>query len=173
MFSENLVTKINSLECRDKINKKLQDAKIDILIISINLSRITNSIIFTVSEKNTADQLIQCWLIWENKFSVKSIQEDKVWFERIIHEIEIVSFNDSMSRFSKEIELYNNVTFVRESIWLTRIEKRENKTHSSMKISFKCKNDVEKTMKKELTVDEKTLQVTEFLNNRINQCHKC
>ncbi len=61
----------------------------------------------------------------------------------------------------------------RELIWLTQTKKRENKTHSSRKISLKFKNNVDKTIKKELIVNEKTLQVTEFLNNRVNQCHKC
>ncbi len=78
-----------------------------------------------------------------------------------------------MNKFQKEIETYNELTFARESIWLTRVEKRENKTHISVKISLKFKNDADKAIKKELIVNEKTLQVTKFLNNRIKQCHKC
>ncbi len=162
MFSKTSVTEINSSECRDKMNKRLQDAKIDILITLINLSRTGNSIVFTVSEKNTADQLIKCRSIWKNEFSVKSLQEDEVWFERIVHDVEIASFDDTMTRFRKEIELYNNVTLARESIWLTRIEKRENKTHSSVKISFKCKDDAEKALKKGLIVTKKRYKSQNF-----------
>jgi hypothetical protein len=78
-----------------------------------------------------------------------------------------------MNRFRKEIETYNDLSLARESIWLTREKKRENKTHSFVKISLKFKNDAEKALKKELIVNEKTLQISDFLNNRINQCHKC
>ncbi len=78
-----------------------------------------------------------------------------------------------MHEFQKEIETYNDLTLARQSIWWTRTEKRENKTHSSVKISLKFKNDADKTIKKDLFVNEKFLQVTKFLNNRINQCHKC
>jgi hypothetical protein len=173
MFSINFVNEINSSDCRDRMNKRLKDEKIDILITMINLFRTKNSIVFTVSEKNTANQLIKCKSVWESEFSIKSIQEDEIWFEQIIHDVEIVAFNNSMNRFQKEIETYNEITFARESIWLIREKKRENKTHSSVKISLKFKNDVEKALKKELIIDEKTLQVSNFLNNRINQCHKC
>ncbi len=55
------------------------------------------------------------------------------------------------------------------------IDKREKtkKQNTFVKINLKFKNDVEKTLKKELIINEKTLQVSNFLNNRINQCHKC
>jgi hypothetical protein len=77
-----------------------------------------------------------------------------------------------MIKFRKEIETYNNLTLSHNSIWLTQIEKRENKTHSSVKISLRLKTNVNKTIKQDLIMNEKALQVTEFLNNRINQCHK-
>jgi hypothetical protein len=77
-----------------------------------------------------------------------------------------------MIEFRKEIKTYNNLTFARDSIWLTQIEKRENKTHSSVKISLRLKTNVDKAIKQDLIMNEKVLQVTEFLNNRINQCHK-
>jgi mRNA-degrading endonuclease YafQ of YafQ-DinJ toxin-antitoxin module len=173
MFSKNFVNEINSSECRDRMNKRLKDEKIDILITMINLSRTENNIIFIISKKNIANQLIQCRSIWESEFSIKSIQEDEIWFDRIVHDVEISRYDNSMSEFQKEIETYNELKFARESIWLTRVEKRENKTHTSVKISLKFKNDVDKTIKNELIVNEKALQVTEFLNNRINQCHKC
>jgi hypothetical protein len=173
MFSRNFVDEINSIDCRDRMNKRLKNEKIDILITMINLSKTKNSIVFTVAKKNTTNQLIKCRSVWENEFSVKSIQEDEVWFEQIIHEVEIETFDKTMNRFQKEIETYNDIKFARESIWLTREEKRENKTHSFVKISLKFKNDAEKALKKRLIVIEKSLQVSEFLNNRINQCHKC
>ncbi len=91
----------------------------------------------------------------------------------MMHDVEISRYDNSMNEFQKEIETYNELTFVRESIWLTRVEKRENKTHTFVKINLKFKNDVDKAIKKELIVNEKALQVTEFLNNRINQCHNC
>jgi hypothetical protein len=173
MFSINFVNEINSSDCRDRMNKRLKNEKIDILITMINLSRTENSIVFTVFEKNTTNQLIKCKSIWEKEFSVKSVQEDEIWFEQIVHDVEIAAFDKSMSRFQKEIETYNDLTLARESIWLTREKKRENKTHSSVKISLKLKNDAKKVLKRNLIVNEKTLQVTDFLNNRINQCHKC
>ncbi len=173
MFSKNFVNAINSTECRNRMNKRLKDEKIDILITMINLSRTRNSIVFIVSKKNIANQLIQCRSVWENEFSIKSVQKDEVWFERIVHDVKIASYDNSMSELQKQIETYNDLTLARESIWLTRLKKRENKTHSSVKISLKLKNDAEKAIKKDLIVKEKVLQITKFLNNRINQCHKC
>ncbi len=98
------------------MNKRLRNEKIDILITMINLSRTENNIVFTVSKKNTANQLIQCQSIWKSEFSFKSIQENEVWFERIVHDVEIALYNDSMHEFQKEIETYNDLTFARESI---------------------------------------------------------
>jgi hypothetical protein len=170
MFSK---SSINSSECRDKMNKRLKNEKIDILITMISLLKTENIIVFTVSKKNTVNQLIQCQSIWESEFSFKSIQENEVWFEQIVHDVEIALYNDLIHEFQKEIETYNDLTFARELIWLTRAEKRENKTHSSVNISLKFKNDADKAIKKDLIVNEKFLQVTKFLNNRINQCHKC
>ncbi len=60
-----------------------------------------------------------------------------------------------MNRLQKEIETYNDLTLARESIWLTKKEKRKNKTHSSVKINLKFKNNAEKTLKKELIINEK------------------
>jgi sulfatase maturation enzyme AslB (radical SAM superfamily) len=139
----------------------------------INLSKTENNIVFTMFEKNTANQLIQCRSVWKSEFSIKLIQENEIWFEYIVHDVEIAAFDKSMNRFQKEIETYNDLSLARKSIWLTKKEKLENKTHSSVKINLKFKNDAEKVLKKKLTVDEKTLQVSDFLNNRINQCHKC
>jgi hypothetical protein len=51
LFSKNFVDEINSIKCRNKINKWLKNQKIDILITMINLSRIENNVIFTVSKK--------------------------------------------------------------------------------------------------------------------------
>jgi hypothetical protein len=64
MLSKNFVNDINSTEGRNRINKRLKDEKIDVLITMIYLSRTENSIVFTMSEKNTANQLIQCRLDW-------------------------------------------------------------------------------------------------------------
>jgi hypothetical protein len=66
-------------------------------------------------------------------------------------------YDNSMNDFQKEIETYNDLTLAREFIWLTRTEKRKNKTHSSMKINLKLKIDVDKSIKKELTINEKAL----------------
>jgi hypothetical protein len=148
MFSKNFVNAINSTECRDRMNKRLKDEKIDILITMIKLSKTENNIVFIVSKKNTANQLIQCRSVWENEFSIKSVQKDEVWFEQIVHNVEIAFYNNSMSDFQKEIEIYNDLTLARESIWLTQMTKRENKTHLSVKINLKFKNDAEKAIKK-------------------------
>jgi hypothetical protein len=117
--------------------------------------------------------LIQCRTIWDSEFSIKSIQKNEVSFDQIVHDVEIAAFDKSMSRFQKEIETYNDLTLARKSIWLTRNEKRENKTHLFVKIRLKSKNDAEKVLKKDLIVNDKILQITKFLNNRINQCYKC
>jgi hypothetical protein len=173
MIFKDSVNDINSIECRDRMNNKLQSEKSDILITMVNLSRSKNSIIFTVSEKHIAEQLIQCRSIWENEFEFKFIQEDEVWFECIVHGIEISQFDESMTSLRKEIEKYNDFSLTRDSSWLTSIEKRENKTHSSVKISLKNKIDLNKAIKKGTIVNGKSLQTIEFLNTRVNQCHKC
>ncbi len=49
--------------------------------------------------------MIQCRSIWKIQFSIKSIQEVEIWFEQIVHEVEIASYDNSMSDFQKEIEI--------------------------------------------------------------------
>jgi hypothetical protein len=55
MFSKNLINKINSSDCKNKMNKRLKNEEIDILITMINLSKTENNIVFTVSKKNTTN----------------------------------------------------------------------------------------------------------------------
>jgi hypothetical protein len=50
--------------------------------------------------------------------------------------------------FKKDIETYNDITFARKSIWLTRAKKRKNKTHTSVKINLKSKTMLIKQSKK-------------------------
>ncbi len=75
--------------------------------------------------------------------------------------------------FSKEFVNKINLSDSRDRMRWIRVEKRENKTHSFGKIGLKLKNDAEKVLKKNLMINEKTLQVEDFSNNQINQCQKC
>ena len=56
-------SKTNQIDCmeyRNKMNNALKKSNIhDILIITAEMSKTKNSIIFTVTKKNTANQLIQ------------------------------------------------------------------------------------------------------------------
>jgi hypothetical protein len=52
-----------------------------------------NNIVFIVAEKNTTNQLIKRRSIWESEFSVKSFQENEIWFKQIVYDVEIAAFD--------------------------------------------------------------------------------
>ncbi len=88
----------------------------NILITLINLSRTRNNIVFIVSKKTLQFNWYNVDQFCKSEFSIKAVQEDEIWFEKIVHDVEIASIIDSMSYIHKENKLYNNITLARESI---------------------------------------------------------
>ena len=100
------------------------------MIITAGLSKTKNSIVFTVAENNTANQLIENRKSWKNEFEFSIIYENNTWYEILIHEIETAIFNNfnDMKLFKNEIETFNkNVKLIKFFMWLIKSKKRKKK----------------------------------------------
>ena len=109
MIFQFITNSIDCMEYRDKMNNALKKANIhNILIIAAGLSKTKNSIIFTVDENNTADQLIEKRTAWKKKFDFVVIHKNELWHEFLVHDIDITIFGsiNDMSLL-KKIEIFN------------------------------------------------------------------
>ena len=78
MISTAPINQINCMKYRNKMNNVFKKANIhDVLVIAAEMSKIKHFIIFTVAEKNTANQLIQNRTAWENQFQFSIIHIDE------------------------------------------------------------------------------------------------
>ena len=84
----------------------------------MQLSRIEQHIVFTTIENINAEKLIEYRNIWENYFQFYEIKIDEKWHEVIVHDIEIEAFKNTneMQKLQKEIEQWNSIKLIRESI---------------------------------------------------------
>ena len=90
------INQINCMKYRNKINNIFKKINIhDVLVIAAEMSKTKHSIIFTVVEKNTANQLIQNQIAWKNQFQFSIIYIDETWRKFLIHEIETIIFENS------------------------------------------------------------------------------
>ena len=119
MISTAPINQINCMEYRNKMNNALKKANIhDVLVIAAEMSKIKHFIIFTVAEKNTANQLIENRVTWEKDFQFSIIHIDETWREFLIHGVETTIFDNStgMKLFQNEVETFNqDVKLVRKS----------------------------------------------------------
>ena len=117
--SKNWISNINSIKYRNKINNALKlHKKLDVLIHTIQLSRIEQHIVFPIMENFIAQKLIKYWNIWENLFEFDEIKIYEKWHEAIVHDIEIKAFKTSnkMQQLQKEIKQWNSIKLTRESM---------------------------------------------------------
>ena len=71
MISKTSINQIDCMKYQNKMNNAFKNVNIhDVLIITTELSQTKNFIIFTMIEKNTANQLINHRKIWKKNFSI-------------------------------------------------------------------------------------------------------
>ena len=64
---------IDSLKLRDQINAQFSNAKLDIVINTVEKSKTGQNIVLTTSSKNTAAELLENKSIWEHMFDAQRI----------------------------------------------------------------------------------------------------
>ena len=78
MISTAPINQINCMKYRNKMNNVFKKINIhDVLIIAAEMSKTKHFIIFTVVEKNTANQLIENRATWEKNFQFSIIHIDE------------------------------------------------------------------------------------------------
>ena len=141
MISTASINQINCMKYRNKMNNVFKKINIyDVLIITAEMFKIKHFIIFTVIEKNTANQLIQNRIAWEKQFQFSIIHINETWQKFLVHKIETIIFENSigMKLFQNEIETFNqNVKLIRKPQWLIKSENRQKKIYSSIKIAVR------------------------------------
>ena len=82
MISTASINQINCMKYRNKINNIFKKINIhDILIIGAEMFKTKHFIIFTMIEKNTANQLVENRIIWEKNFQFSIIYIDETTTE--------------------------------------------------------------------------------------------
>ena len=110
MISTISINQINCMKYQNKMNNVFKKINIhDVLIIAAEMSKIKYFIIFTMIEKNIANQLIQNQIAWKKNFQFLIIHIDKTWRKFLIHKIKTIIFKNSidMKLFQNEIETFN------------------------------------------------------------------
>ena len=177
MISTAPTNQINCMKYRNKMNNALKKVNIhDVLVIAAEMSKTKHFIIFTVAEKNIANQLIQNRTAWKKEFQFSTIHIDETWRKFLIHEVETIIFKNStdMKLFQNEVETFNqDVKLIRKPQGLIKSENRQKKIHSSVKIAVRSQNEADQ-IKRELIIAKKMLKIIEFLPTKsTDQCMKC
>ena len=110
MISTASINQIDCMKYWNKINNVFKKVNIhNVLIIAANMFKIKIFIIFTIIEKNIANQLIKHQIAWKMNFQFSIIHINETWRKFLIHEIEMIIFENSidMKLFQNEIETFN------------------------------------------------------------------
>ena len=131
MISTTSINQINCMKYRNKMNNVFKKINIhDVLIIAAEMFKIKHFIIFTMIEKNIANQLIKNGIAWKKNFRFSIIHIDETWRKFLIHEIETIIFDNliDIKLFQNEIEIFNqNVKLIRKFQWLIKSKNRQKK----------------------------------------------
>ena len=164
-------TEFVSYELRDKINEAFKNAAIDVKIATITKTISGKNIAINTVDRNNSDQLIEHRSIWEQFIKVKHVVKDEMWYQVIVHSINVEKYHEKMSDLKKEIETYNNIRLKNNSRWLSK--DLENKTFSSIIINVESFEQAA-AARRELNVDENRVIVISYNSiQSITQCIKC
>lgn len=163
---------IDSLKLRDQINAQFSNAKLDIVINTVEKSKTGQNIVLTTSSKNTAAELLENKSIWEHMFDAQRIRKDESWFKVIAHGVNIATFDQNMQFLQNEIQKFNlNMELCDLPRWLAR--DRENKVNSSVVLTFNDRNQALNALKG-VNIAGKHCDTEIFTSVRPNtQCINC
>ena len=126
-----------------------------------------DNVVFTTVENSNVDQLIECKSIWEHLFEFQSVRKNEIWFETIVHDIDIIVFDNitDMKLLKNEVEMFNqNYKLIRISIWLTKKKNREEKQHFFVRLIFNIEKKSINAVKNELIIAEAICKCSKYVN---------
>ena len=130
---------IDSLLLRNQINSLFKDAKLTIVVNTVEKSKTGQNTVLTTSPENTAEALSNNKSIWELLFDPRTVRKDESWFKVIAHGINIPTFDENMQYLQDEIQKFNsNMQLCDIPRWLAR--DRQNKIKSSVVLTFNDRN---------------------------------
>ena len=130
---------IDSLLLRNQINSLFKDAKLTIVVNTVEKSKTGQNIVLTTSPDNTAEDLLNNKSIWEHLFDPRTVRKDESWFKVIAHGVNIATFDENMQYLQDEIQKFNsNMQLCDVPRWLAR--DRHNKIKSSVVLTFNDRN---------------------------------
>jgi hypothetical protein len=114
----------------------------------------------------------------ETDTKAKAIQSTEHWHKLLVHGIDIHSFPDGdegMGRLRDEIETYNpSIQLMNNPRYLTRPEKRRDKSRSSVVIAIQCKESAETAEQRGILVHGTKRKTAKFIATRpFDQCTRC
>ena len=130
---------IDSLLLRNQINSLFKDAKLTIVVNTVEKSKTGQKIVLTTSPDNTAEDLLNNKSIWEHLFDPRTVRKDESWFKVVAHGVNIATFDENMQYLQDEIQKFNsNMQLCDVPRWLAR--DRHNKIKSSVVLTFNDRN---------------------------------
>ena len=130
---------IDLLLLRNQINSLFKDAKLTIVVNTVEKSKTGQNIVLTTSPENTAEDLLNNKSIWEHLFDPRTVRKDESWFKVIAHGINIATFDENMQYLQDEIQKFNsNMQLCDIPRWLAR--DRQYKIKSSVVLTFNDRN---------------------------------
>ena len=124
---------------RNQINSLFKDAKLTIVVNTVEKSKTGQNIVLTTSPENTAEDLLNNKSTWEHLFDPRKVRKDESWFKVIAHGINIATFDENMQYLQDEIQKFNsNMQLCDIPRWLAR--DRQNKIKSSVVLTFNDRN---------------------------------
>jgi hypothetical protein len=173
------IANLNAIETRNRVNDALRKAGVDkkILVAMVHLSKAGN-VVLTTGNECMASDLLSHRMVWEELVHAKSVKKDQKWAKIIAHGIPTDIFPDTkegMEELRSEIELFNShVKLATAPHWLTKVETRAGKSHSSVLLAFETEAEARLATQHRLIVAATSVRTTRFIGVRPDmQCQQC
>jgi hypothetical protein len=188
LFSPIITDRLDSFTLRERINSSLRasSAAAHVAISSITLSR-SGNLCLRAKEGCTADEIAQYRNAWEpviplsdsGDYNIKDVFVDERWHKLLLGHVplQIAGEPVTMERLQADIEGFNaGVSLQQAPRWLVGEERRGDKQHSSVVLSFKDEDAARRVLKRGLEVFGRPAEthLRRYYDTRPDtQCKRC
>jgi hypothetical protein len=174
--SMEFLNKLDSMKLRDHINDSFyQNGYPEPVVATIVRSMTNLSLVITTMDNYSGSFLLEHQALWDKFIPYTSIHQDLAWTKLIVHTVPTRPFlvDEGENLIKSEIETFNPyLRLMRNPIWLSNEEARNQKTHSSILIHLESPDMAQKALRSRIILAGVMCRTQTFIP-KDTQCGKC
>ena len=174
--SMEFLNKLDSMKLRDHINDSFyQNGYPEPVVATIVRSMTNLSLVITTMDNYSGSFLLEHQALWDKFIPYISIHQDLAWTKLIVHTVPTRPFlvDEGENLIKSEIETFNPyLRLMRNPIWLSNEEARNQKTHSSILIHLESPDMAQKALRSRIILAGVRCRTQTFIP-KDTQCGKC